>query len=171
MSLGTPTGDPGKDLTIATKALEAQAQLLADVAERLVRGTKRNLGRIPLAAAAEVIACPVRRLEVPAGMEQADVPTVDLTLGCITLGPVGFAGVSGEVTVPVGQRVIAGSPLATTLVISNANARIGYLPTDESYDRKTHASEGCPIVKGHAEAAIVEGMTRLITESIYGRQE
>jgi hypothetical protein len=48
-----------------------------------------------------VLPCPAGRLDVPPGMEQADVDTVELTLGCIMIGSVALTGASGEVTIPV----------------------------------------------------------------------
>ena len=79
-----------------------------------------------------------------------------------------IAGVSGEVTVPVGRALLAASPLSSTFIVSNANARIGYLPTDESYGRNTHAAGGCPIVQGYAQSTIVSGMSEMIAQSLGG---
>lgn len=164
--LGQPTDDPVRDLAVAEAALHAQSFMLGATAVRLIHNTVKTTASAKVTADIRVIPCPVRRLEVPPGMEQANVDAVDLTLTCITIGSVALAGVSGEVTVPVGRTLLDASPLSTTLIVSNANARIGYLPTDESYDRKTHAAGGCPIVQGHAQRSIANGMGQMIEASI-----
>lgn len=162
VQLGEATNNPDRDRAFATSALRAQGFMLGAAAARIISVTDGFSGTGPVRAGLTVIPCPVRRLPVPPGMEQAEVDTVDLTLATLQIGPVVFAGVSGEVTVPVGRAIKQASPLAQTLIISNANARIGYLPTDESYDRKTHAANGCPIVKGHAAKTIVCGLADLV---------
>ncbi|MDR1807929.1 MAG: hypothetical protein LBR33_08480 [Propionibacteriaceae bacterium] len=167
---GLVTGDGGeRDRAFAHRALDAQGHLLAVTAVRLARQGQRRCATAPVRGALRVIPCPARRLDVPPGMEQADVDTVDLTLTTLRIGPVAFAGVSGEVTVPVGHAVMAASPLASTLVVTNANARIGYLPADESYLRHTQAADGCPIAHGHAAATIVAGLADLVGATLDGR--
>jgi len=165
VELGRPGPDPAQDREYASAAVHAQGFLLGATAVRLVRGASHAAEAVTVGGGLRVVPCPARRLEVPPGMEQADVETVDLTLTCLTVGPVALAGVSGEVTVPVGRALVDAPPLATTLVVSNANARIGYLPTDESYDRRTQAAEGCPIVQGHAARTIVDGLREMITSA------
>ncbi|HEY0119397.1 MAG TPA: neutral/alkaline non-lysosomal ceramidase N-terminal domain-containing protein [Cellulomonas sp.] len=162
------SGDPEQDRAFGYAAVDAQGFVLAATATRLVRAPQRRRSTGPVRGALRVIPCPARRLEVPPGMEQADVDTVELTLTCLTIGPVAFAGVSGEVTVPVGRAVVAASPLAATFVVSIANARIGYLPTDESYDRSTQAAEGCPIVQGYAQRTIVDGLAAMVSAAVPG---
>ncbi|TIC82752.1 hypothetical protein [Nocardioides sp. GY 10127] len=169
VQLDEPTDDPAADARFAGDAVQAQGFMLGSAAVRLVKVTHRYTAAAPVSAGVRVVACPCRRLPVPPGMEQADVETVDLTLSSLVVGPVALAGVGGEVTVPVGRAVQEASPVATTLVVTNANARIGYLPTDESYDRRTQAAEGCPIVQGHAQREIVDGLTDLLRVGLGGR--
>ncbi|MGC3992846.1 MAG: neutral/alkaline non-lysosomal ceramidase N-terminal domain-containing protein [Propionicimonas sp.] len=166
VQLGTPTDDAAHDEAFAVAAMQAQGFLLGATAVRLVRHAARPVPVRSLAGSLRVIPCPARRLEVPPGMEQADVETVDLTLTCLVVGPVALAGVSGEITVPVARALATASPLATTLVVTNANARIGYLPTDESYLRRTQAADGCPIVQGHAASTIVDGLAGMIEAAL-----
>ncbi|MCV2394343.1 hypothetical protein OEB99_08480 [Actinotalea sp. M2MS4P-6] len=164
--LGAPSDDPERDRSYALAAMAAQGFMLGAAAVRGVREQRHLTAAGPVTGAVRVIPCPARRLEVPPGMEQADVDTVDLTLTCLTIGPLALAGVSGEVTVPVGRAVLDASPLAATLLVSIANARIGYLPTDESYDRRTQAAEGCPIAQGFAQRTIVDGLTELVSAAV-----
>lgn len=161
VQLGAATDNPERDRAFANSALQAQGFMLGEAATRIIADLTYTDARVE--AELRIIPCPVRRLTVPPGMEQAEVDTVDLTLTTLRVGPVVFAGVSGEVTVPVARAVKQSVAARHTLIISNANARIGYLPTDESYDRRTHAAEGCPIVKGHAQMAIVQGLSDMVT--------
>jgi hypothetical protein len=169
VSLGTPTGDPERDRTTAHGAARAQGLLVGATAVQALGTLDRRTAAVAVTGGERVIACPVRRSEVPEGMVQADVDTVELTLSCVTVGGVAFTGVSGEVTVPVHQALTEASPLAATLMVSNANARIGYLPTDEAYDRRTPAAEGSPILRGHAQDAIVEGLLDLVSAALAPR--
>jgi hypothetical protein len=166
VQLGSATDDPEHDREFASAAVAAQGFLLGATAVRLLRDASRVVPVESLAGSLRVIPCPARRLEVPPGMMQADVATVDLTLTCLRVGPVALAGVSGEITVPVARALTQASPLAATLVVTNANARIGYLPTDESYLRSTQAAEGCPIVQGHAASTIVDGLAAMIEAAL-----
>ena len=110
---------------------------------------------------------PVKRgHDVLATMRQTEVDEVDLRLSLILIGDVALAGVSGEVTTTVFRRLAARSPLARTILVSIANDRIGYLPADEAFDRPVHSVNGCPIVRGHVEPAIVDGLSRLIAEAL-----
>ena len=59
-----------------------------------------------------------------------------------------------------------GAPLASTILISIANDRIGYLPEDAAFDRPIHEVNGCPIVRGHAEDAIIHGLTAMIESEL-----
>ena len=164
--IGFTVDDPDRDREFAHAAVEAQGFMVAAVAARLARRPQR-VATGAVRGTLRVVPCPARRLEVPPGMEQADVDTVDLTLTCLAIGPLVLAGVSGEVTVPVGRAILEASPLTATLVVSNANARIGYLPADESYDRSTQAAEGCPIAQGYAQRTIVGGLADMITASLH----
>jgi len=159
--------NPGeRDRDMAHDAAKAQGMLVAATALRVAANIERYAEAVDVSGAERVIACPVRRLEVPPGMEQADVDTVELTLSCIQIGTIAVTGVSGEVTVPNYQALLAASPLADTLLISNANARIGYLPADEDFARRTPAVEGCPIVQGHVRQSIVDGLAGMITAAL-----
>jgi neutral ceramidase len=166
IELGEPTGDAERDRRFAHAAVDAQGLLIADAAIGVARDIRRFRSDVKIAGGERIVACPARSLDVPPGMEQAAVDTVDLTLTCIMIGGIALAGVSGEVTVPVYRSLLAASPLTTTLVVSNANARIGYLPGDEAYDRHTQAAEGCPIVKGYAERSIVDGLVGIIDSQL-----
>ncbi|HTR93009.1 MAG TPA: neutral/alkaline non-lysosomal ceramidase N-terminal domain-containing protein [Trebonia sp.] len=159
--------DPSeRDRDMAHEAARAQGMLVGATALRTAALIERYTRSAVVSGAERVLACPVRRLEVPPGMEQAEVDMVELTLSCIMIGTIAIMGVSGEVTIPNYRALLEASPLADTLLISNANARIGYLPADEDFDRQTPAVQGCPIVQGHVRSSIVDGLTEMITAAV-----
>ena len=63
----------------------------------------------------------------------------------------------------IARRLRRESPLAATIVVSPANDRIGYLPDDAAYDRRTFAVTGRPVQQGHAEDGIVDGFVDMTT--------
>ena len=150
----------------AYEAVAAQGLVLGAEVVRVARGIDDPTSAVRLHAAEQVVRSPVRKgHDVMAGMVQEDVDTVDLRLSLILLNDVALAGVSGEVTATLYRRLLDRSPLARTILVSIANDRIGYLPDDAAFDRPVHSVNGCPIVRGHAEPAIVQGITRMIREA------
>jgi hypothetical protein len=114
-----------------------------------------------------ITATPVKKgVDVMADMVQADVPEVNLRLTVFLLNEVALAGVSGEVVTPIYWHLKRRSPLASTILVSIANDRIGYLADDQAFGRDTFEVNGCPIAPGHAEAAIVDGLTDMITAGL-----
>ncbi|GIM90720.1 neutral/alkaline non-lysosomal ceramidase N-terminal domain-containing protein [Paractinoplanes toevensis] len=150
----------------AYAAVAAQGLVLGAEVVRVAGGIGELVPEVRLRAAEEVVPCPVKKgRDVLASMVQAEVDSVDLRLSLILIGDVALAGVSGEVTTTVYRRLAARSPLARTILVSIANDRIGYLPADEAFDRPVHSVNGCPIVRGHAEPGIVDGLSRMIREA------
>ncbi|MEU4244110.1 neutral/alkaline non-lysosomal ceramidase N-terminal domain-containing protein [Actinoplanes sp. NPDC026619] len=151
----------------AYAAVDAQGLMLGAEVVRVAAGLGDLQPDARLRAVEEVVPCPVKKgRDVMASMRQAEVDRVDLRLSLILIGDVALAGVSGEVTTTVYRRLAARSPLARTILVSIANDRIGYLPADEAFDRPVHSVNGCPIVRGHAEPAIVDGLSRMIREAV-----
>ena len=155
-----------EEKAFAYDAVAAQGLVLGAEVVRVARGLDAaSTGR--LRAAELVVPSPVKKgRDVLAGMVQEEVETVDLRLSLLLLGDVALAGVSGEVTTTVYRRLAAASPLTATILVSIANDRIGYLPADEAFDRPVHSVNGCPIARGHAEPAIVDGLSRMIREAV-----
>lgn len=165
IALDEGSGDLDRDREFAYAAAESQGMLIGATAVDVLSRINRYDADVTVAGDSRTISCPARRLEVPPGMEQANVDNIELDLSCITIGSVALAGVPGEMTVPMYRNLRAASPLATTLVVSNANARVGYLTEDEAYSCGTKESRGNPIIEGYAEQTIVPGLVALITES------
>jgi hypothetical protein len=107
-------------------------------------------------------------VDVMESMRQADVDSVDVRLGLLMLNEVALAGVSGEVVTDVYRRLRAASPLAHTILVSIANDRVGYLPDDAAYDRRTFEVHGSPVQRGYAERGIVDGLVAMIGGQLRG---
>jgi hypothetical protein len=120
-----------------------------------------------LAAAERVVACPAKQgLNLMPDMKQQRVDSVPLRLSLILIDHVALAGVSGEVTNAIGTRLYAASPLTETFLVSIANDRIGYLPSDSAYDQPLFEVNGSPVARGCAEDAIVNGLSAMIRERL-----
>lgn len=58
---------------------------------------------------------------------------VKLRFSVIKVGPVVFAGISGELMTTIGMSIKAKSPFSNTIVMTHCNGSSGYLCTDEAY--------------------------------------
>jgi len=167
IALGKATGDADRDRAFAFKAMDAQGLIVGAEAVRVARGIKRLTSTARLAAAERVIECPVKKgVDVMDDMKQEDVPFVNLRLSLLLLNQIALTGVSGEVVTSIYWRLKKESPLTSTILISITNDRIGYIPEDAAFDRPTHEVNGCPILRGYAEDAIVTGLTAMIESAL-----
>ena len=167
IALGKATGDAGRDRAFAFKAMDAQGLIVGAEAVRVARGIKQLTSTARLAAAERVIECPVKKgVDVMDDMKQEDVPFVNLRLSLLLLNQIALAGVSGEVVTSIYWRLKKESPLTSTILISITNDRIGYIPEDAAFDRPTHEVNGCPILRGYAEDAIITGLTAMIESAL-----
>ena len=162
-----PHGRLPTDDERAFAAVDAQGLVLGAEVVRVAGGIDDLTSGVRVRAFEDVVPSPVKKgRDVLASMVQEDVGSVDLRLSLILLNDVALAGVSGEVTTTVYRRLAARSPLACTILVSIANDRIGYLPADEAFDRPVHSVNGCPIARGYAEPAIVDGLSRMIAQAL-----
>ena len=149
----------------AYEAVAAQGFVLGAEVVRVARGIGGLTSAVRLHAAERLVRSPARKgRDLMASMVQEEVDSVDLRLSLILLNDVALAGVSGEVTATLYRHLLDRSPLAQTILVSIANDRIGYLPDDAAFDRPVHSVNGCPILRGHAEPAIVDGLGRMIRD-------
>jgi neutral ceramidase len=170
IALGKATADVDRDRAFAFQAMDAQGLIVGAEAVRVARSIMHLTQTARIAAAQRIIECPVKKgVDVMDDMLQEEVPFVSLRLALLMIGQVAFAGVSGEVVTSIYWRLRKESPLASTILISIANDRIGYLPEDAAFDRPTHEVNGCPIVRGHAEDAIIHGLTAMIESELTAR--
>ena len=167
IALGKATGDADRDRAFAFKAMDAQGLIVGAEAVRVARGIKQLTSTARLAAAERVIECPVKKgVDVMDDMKQEDVPFVNLRLSLLLLNQIALTGVSGEVVTSIYWRLKKESPLTSTILISITNDRIGYIPEDAAFDRPTHEVNGCPILRGYAEDAIITGLTAMIESAL-----
>ncbi|MGW0710318.1 neutral/alkaline non-lysosomal ceramidase N-terminal domain-containing protein [Streptomyces sp. NPDC002643] len=169
VDLGLPFGiaPTERQKARAYAAMDAQGLIVGAEVLRVAAGLTGLASAVRIGAEQRTVPCPVKEgQDVMSTMRQELVDTVPLRLALITLGDVALAGVSGEVVTDIYRRLADRSPLARTLLISIANDRIGYLPDDARFDRPVHSVNGCPIARGHAETAIVEGVSDMITRQL-----
>jgi neutral ceramidase len=174
VDLGLPFGvaPTERQKARAYAAMDAQGLIVGAEALRVAAGVTGLTSSVRIGAEQRTVPCPVKAgRDVMPSMRQELVDTVPLRLALITLADVALAGVSGEVVTDVYRRLAARSPLARTLLISIANDRIGYLPDDARFDRPVHSVNGCPIARGHAETAIVEGVSDMIARELGCRHQ
>jgi hypothetical protein len=165
IDLGVPfgTAPDERQKTRAYAAMDAQGLIVGAEVLRVARGIRELTGSVRISAAQRTVPCPVKAgQDVMETMRQEAVDTVPLRLSLVRLGDVALTGVSGEVVTEVYQRLRERSPLARTLLVSIANDRIGYLPDDARFDRPVHSVNGCPVQRGYAEHAIVDGLLDMI---------
>ncbi|MCI3278894.1 neutral/alkaline non-lysosomal ceramidase N-terminal domain-containing protein [Streptomyces cylindrosporus] len=171
IDLGLPFGvaPTERQRARAYAAMDAQGLIVGTEVLRVADRIGETSSGVRIRAGQRTIPCPVKAGHgVMETMRQETVDTVPLRLALVALGDVALTGVSGEVITEVHRRLRAESPLARTLLVSLANDRIGYLPDDAHFDRPVHSVNGCPIARGHAENAIVDGLVGLITDLVSG---
>ena len=93
-------------------------------------------------------------------MHQVD--SIQLLLGLVLINHIAITSVSGEVVTNIYRHLRNDSPFTNTLMITMANDRIGYVIDDAGYDTPTFAARSTPIQRGHAEAAIVNGLAEMM---------
>lgn len=168
IDLGLPFGaaPDERQAARAYRAMEAQGLMVGAEAVRVAEGISRTSATARISAGQLTIELPCKPGEnVMESMRQQHTETVPIRLSLLRFGDVALAGVSGEVVTEIGERLRAASPLAHTLLVSIANDRIGYIADDARFDRPVHSVRGCPVVRGHAESAIVDGILALLEAS------
>ncbi|MFD9323835.1 neutral/alkaline non-lysosomal ceramidase N-terminal domain-containing protein [Streptomyces sp. NPDC060053] len=169
IDLGVPFGTAPDERRKARAyaAMEAQGLIVGAEALRVADGIETPTSDdILLEARQRTVLCPAKSgQDVMETMRQDRSDTVPLRLSLIRLGDVAVTGVSGEVVTEIWRRLRDRSPLARTLLVSIANDRIGYLADDARFDRPVHSVNGCPVRRGYAEDAIVDGLLEMIAAS------
>ncbi|WP_327399744.1 neutral/alkaline non-lysosomal ceramidase N-terminal domain-containing protein [Streptomyces sp. NBC_01288] len=169
INIGVPFGvtPTERQKSRAYAAMEAQGLIVGAEALRVADGIGELTHAVRIGAGQRTVACPVKAgQDVMETMRQELVDSVPLRLALVKLNEVALAGVSGEVVTDIYRRLRHESPLARTLLISIANDRIGYLPDDARFDRPVHSVNGCPIARGYAEDAVINGVVGLISEQL-----
>jgi hypothetical protein len=139
----TPAPGPltawSRQLPLATRAIPAPADLEAELQER-----KQRLQALEAALPADQVAIRVEQayllwLERMLDLARRGVRTLaeeGAVVQVLTFGEeLALAAFPGETLTALGLEVKALSPFATTLIASNANGYLGYLPPEAEFDR------------------------------------
>jgi hypothetical protein len=69
----------------------------------------------------------------------------------LSVGPVAWVGIPGELFVELGRRIRQQSPFQYTFVVELANDGIGYLPTREAFQQGSYEPTSSPLAPGAGE--------------------
>lgn len=67
------------------------------------------------------------------GEKMIEGKPVPLRLSVIKIGPIVFAGISGELMTTIGMKIKEQSPFSNTIIVTHNNGSSGYICTDEAY--------------------------------------
>ncbi len=87
----------------------------------------------------------------------------------LSLGPVAFVGIPGELFVELGLEIKRKSPFPHTFVVTLANDSIGYIPTREAFDQGGYEPTSSPLVPGSGERLAAKAIEML--NNLRRRQE
>jgi len=141
---------------------DAQGAIVGAEVIRAVGQIQTMASEVRIAAEQRVITCPASAPRRD-GTKVQQVDALDLLLGLILIDQVAITAVSGEVVNNIYQHLKRVSPLTNTLMITIANDRLGYIVDEAGYDTPTFATMATPLERGHAEAAIVNGLLELMS--------
>jgi len=86
---------------------------------------------------------------------------LDIQMGLIRINQVAITSVSGEVGSDIFLHLKKESPFANLLMVTLANDRVGYIPSEAEWDRFTPA-----YVRGCAEKVIVDNLVDMMNASV-----
>lgn len=151
----------GSDFTL----VDAMGRLLGEEAVR-VASTIRTAPLAQIAARQQTVTCPGQKVaEGPRPRKEysfADADPVSIRLSLLRIGPLAFAGVSGEVLTGIAQRLSKESPVKHTIMVTHANGSSGYIADDAAYDQVSYEITTTRIKRGCAENAIVRGFLEMM---------
>jgi neutral ceramidase len=138
----------------------AQGVILGEEVIRAANRIEHMASEVRIEADERLIACPAR---IPSnGMNVQQVESVNLRLGLILINQIAITSVSGEVVTTIYRHLRNVSPFTTTMMITIANDRIGYIVDDAGYDTPTFAATSTPLQRGHAESAIIQNLVEMM---------
>jgi hypothetical protein len=79
----------------------------------------------------------------------------------LSIGPLAFVGVPGELFVQLGMQIIKGSPFPDTFVLELANQDIGYIPTEEAFDQGSYEPTSAVFAPGGGERIVKKALDLL----------
>ncbi len=95
--------------------------------------------------------------------DYADADPINLHLSLLSIGPVAFAGIPGELVCHLGQMVkeTLRDKYEKVIVLTHCNGSISYISDIEGFDNYTPESARSHIKKGWAEKAILGGLKEM----------
>lgn len=98
--------------------------------------------------------------------EGKEIPTAEVEIGAIAIGPIVLVGIPGELFCELGMMLKKGIKAEFTMVIGYANGDIGYIPTSSSYEIGGYEVEDAykyygltPIARGEGERMMEEAIS------------
>jgi len=147
--------------------MEAQGRLVGGEVIRVANQIERMAEKVQISIEERIVFCPAKVPENQhSGMMVEHVDSIKIRLAVILLNHIAITGVSGEVVTNIYQHLRRLSPFTDTLMITIANDRIGYILDDAGYDTPTFAAMATPLQRGHAEAAIVNGLVEMLENNL-----
>jgi neutral ceramidase len=143
--------------------MEAQGRLVGAEVIRVASQIERMAEKVQISIEERIVSCPAKLPENKhSGMMVEQVDSIKIRLAVILLNQIAITGVSGEVVTNIYRHLRRLSPFSSTLMITIANDRIGYILDDAGYDTPTFAAMATPLQRGYAEAAIVNGLVEML---------
>jgi neutral ceramidase len=158
-SIGDREREPGYSL------MDALGQILGEEVLQVAGRIEQMTAEARIEANERVVSCPAR---IPTRDTQCDdlkfqpVDSLNIHLGLVLINHFALTSVSGEVVTRIYRHLKKVSPFVNTILITLANDRVGYIVDDASYDIPTFESTNTPLKRGHAEAAIVNGLLEMM---------
>jgi len=90
---------------------------------------------------------------------------VEIFLSVLRVGPVIFAGISGEVMTEIGMEIKKQSPYSHTVVVTHCNGSAGYLLTDDAYAEGGYEAMVSRTMPGTADQ-ITDNLINMINSEI-----
>ncbi len=90
---------------------------------------------------------------------------VEIFLSVLRVGPVIFAGISGEVMTEIGMEIKKQSPYSHTVVVTHCNGSAGYLVTDDTYKEGGYEAMVSKTMPGTADQ-ITNNLINMINSEI-----
>jgi neutral ceramidase len=162
-SIGDQERDPGYPL------MDALGQIVGEEVLQVAGRIEQMTSEVRIEAGERVVSCPARippRDAVGDGLKVERVDSLGIHLGLVLINHIALTSVSGEVSTRIYRHLKKDSPFVNTILITLANDRVGYIVDDASYDIPTFESTNTPLHRGHAEAAIVDGLVEMMEHTL-----
>lgn len=150
------------------EAVDVLGRILGEEVVRVSEAMKVTANKASIQGADRVVSCPGQQIiGVKPGEPMHDPKSIDtgpvsFRLGALIINNVAITEVSAEVVSKVYQDLRKQSPYPTTIMITLANGRVGYIPDDSAYDVWTREAVASPLKKGCGESTIVNGLLDLL---------